>query len=79
MRLYAVTIRGKKYYFRSNLSNDDLLSVESFCRYLTDKDTVEESNEQFNTLLSYIRTVLKRQTTPTQIEHVFRINYQTTD
>lgn len=75
MSIFAVTIRGRKYYFACSLSDNDISRVESYCSHLTNNPVSDEINEQFDSLLNYIREELKLPITPVYIEHVFRINF----
>lgn len=75
MSIFAVTICGRKYYFACNLSENDISRVESYCGHLTNNPISDDINEQFESLLNYIREELKLPITPIRIEHVFRINF----
>ena len=75
MNLYAVTIRGFKYYFSGDLSLQAIQASENFCLTLKKDANSFDTNILFERLLSYIDSELGLSVTPVNIEHIFRVNY----
>ena len=75
MKLYAVTIRGFKYYFSGYLSLQAIQASEHFCLALEKDANSFDTNVLFERLLSYIDSELGLSVTPVNMEHIFRVNY----
>lgn len=75
MGLYAVTIRGYKYYFSGNLTSEAINAIESFCQNLERNSKSVDAVALFDRLISYISSELGLPISPVNVEHVFRINY----
>lgn len=75
MKLYTVTIRGRKYYFSGNLTQKAIQACDLFCLdlELNYKDTPHET--LFEYLLKYIESTLGFSVNPIAVDHIFRINY----
>ena len=75
MKLYTVTIRGRKYYFSGYLTQEAKQNCDLFCLdlELNYKDTHHET--LFEYLLKYIESTLGFSVNPIAVDHIFRINY----
>ena len=75
MKLYKITMSGKKFYFAGYLSPCLYDQIEQFCR-----DRVSNTNNTpqklFELLVQYITTELRQEITPIEVEHIFRVNLQ---
>lgn len=75
MRLYIVTICGRKFYFTGDLTAEITEATEHFCIQL--EPDMKNSNPQklFFLLLNHIKTDWDCPVEPVNIEHIFRINF----
>lgn len=75
MKLYTITISGKKFYFTGCLAPCLYDQIEQFCR-----DGLSNANSSpqilFELLIQYITTELRQEITPIEVEHIFRVNIQ---
>lgn len=74
MELYSVTIRGYKYYFCGNLSQNDCSEIDAVCTGLSSDNSSSSADELFQKLTRYISAELRTEIYTIQPEHIFRIN-----
>ena len=75
MKLYAVTIRGRKYYFSGDLTPEAIEAIEQFCLNLEMNKNNAHHQILFESVLKYTVSSLGFEIIPINIEHIFRINY----
>ncbi|MBO5716409.1 MAG: hypothetical protein J6S23_08490 [Clostridia bacterium] len=75
MKLYTVTIRGRKYYFFGDLTPKAIQASERYCLDLELNNKNTHHAKLFDYLVKYIESTLGFTVIPISIEHIFRINY----
>ncbi len=75
MKLYTITIRGRKYYFFAELTDEAIQASEQFCINLEVNSKTAHHKTLFECFLKYIKTTLGLNVIPVSVEHIFRINY----
>lgn len=75
MKLYAVTIRGYKFYFSGDLSDEVVGAIEEFCNKLEKDAKAVDEQTLFTLLLSHIDLDLGVSVTQVNVDHIFRINF----
>lgn len=75
MKLYTVTIRGRKYYFSGVLTPEAIQASERYCLDLELNNKNTHHATLFEYLLKYIESTLGFAVIPISVEHIFRINY----
>lgn len=74
MKLYSVSISGKKYYFYGEISPSIIGMIEDYCRSHNNDESVHDPETAFSELYRYVRYKLQCSISPVSIERVFRIN-----
>ena len=75
MKLYVVTIRGRKYYFSGDLTSEAIQASERYCLDMEVNNTDTNHATLFKHLLKYIDSTLGYAVVPICVDHIFRINY----
>ena len=73
MKLYIVTIRGYKYYFKGELSPNDCATIETICNNYSLPNTAMAIDDKFKELLSMIATKIDVPIAQIEPEYIFRI------
>ena len=73
MKLYSVTIRGLKFYFEAQISDEQYKLVNKMC------ETIQEESQMYcaEDVFLFTKRILTETNilvTPVQISHVFRID-----
>ena len=74
MKLYAITISGKKFYFWGEMPSCVVQEIDNRCREISGRTTNKNAQKVFNSILEYIVINYDCQVIPSRIEHIFRIN-----
>lgn len=74
MNLNAITIRGYKFYFYSELTQADCLRIEEFCVKLSTKCSLNNPEEIYQKLTRYISSEIGVNVESAHLQHIFRIN-----
>ena len=73
MKLYSVSISGKKYYFLGKIPSSIIGFIDDYCdNYLN--NSTRDPEIAFSELYKYVCYDLQCNINPVDIEHVFRIN-----
>ena len=73
MKLYSVSISGKKYYFLGEIPSSIIGLIDDYCDN-SHNDSTHDPVMVFSKLYRYVRYKLQCNICPVNIEHVFRIN-----
>ena len=74
MKLYSVTIRGLKFYFEAQISDEQYKLVNKICEKIQEESQKCCAEDIFSLLTNRILTETNILVTPVQISHVFRID-----
>ena len=74
MKLYSVTIRGIKYYFEAQISDEQYKLVNKMCETIQEESQMYCAEDVFLLFINRILTETNILVTPVQISHVFRID-----
>lgn len=74
MKLYAITIRGYKYYFFGDLSHDECLKINRFCTEMTSISQSINPEDIYQKTIMYISTEIGVEISPARIGYIFRID-----
>ena len=74
MKLYSVTIRGIKFYFEAQISDEQYKLVNKICEKIQEESQKCCAEDIFSLLTNRILTETNILVTPVQISHVFRID-----
>ncbi len=74
MELYSVTIRGYKYFFCGNLSQNDCSKIDAVCTGLSSDNSSSSADDLFQMLVRRISAEFRTEIYRIQPKHIFRIN-----
>ena len=74
MKLYSVSISGKRYHFLGEIPLSLVSLIEDYCGSQNNDILSHDSEKAFSELYRFVRYELKCNIIPIDIEHVFRIN-----
>jgi len=74
MKLYSVSISGKKYYFLGIIPSSLIALIDDHCGSHNNDNSTHDPEEALSELYRYIRHELKCNINTINIEHIFRIN-----
>lgn len=74
MKLYSVTIRGLKFYFEAQISDEQYKFVDRICETIQEESQMYCAEGVFPLFINRILTETNILVTPVQISHVFRID-----
>ena len=70
MKLYSVTIRGLKFYFEAQISDEQYKFVDRICETIQEESQMYCAEDVFPLFITETNILV----TPVQISHVFRID-----
>ena len=71
MKLYSVTIRGLKFYFEAQISDEQYKSIDRICETIQEESQMYCAEDVF-LFTNRILTETNILATPVQFSHVFR-------
>ena len=74
MKLYSVTIRGIKFYFKARISNEQYKLIDKICGMVQEESQMYCAEDTFSLFATRILKETNILVTPIQISHVFRID-----
>lgn len=74
MKLYSVTIRGLKFYFEAQISDEQYKFVDRIYETIQEESQMYCAEDVFPLFINRILTETNILVTPVQISHVFRID-----
>lgn len=74
MKLYSVTIRGAKFYFEAQISDEQYKIIDIICGIIQKENHIYCAEDTFSLFINRISTEMNILVTPIRISHVFRID-----
>ena len=74
MKLYSVTIRGIKFYFEAQISDEQYKLIDKICGIIQEENQMYCAEDTFSLFAQIISTEINIPVTPIRISHVFRID-----
>ena len=74
MKLYSVTIRGLKFYFEAQISDEQYKSIDRICETIQEESQMYCAEDIFSLFTNRILTETNIPVTPVRISHVFKID-----
>lgn len=72
--IYSITIRGIKFYFEAQISDEQYKLIDRICDTIQEESQMYCAENVFPIFTNRILTEINIPVTPIRISHVFRIN-----
>lgn len=75
MKFYFATIKGIRFYFDADLTEEECCKIDEICKQITTQYSQEDEETEYRILKEAIEDTTGKTVKPVEIAHIFRINF----